>query len=112
MPDNTTTFNVADLLSPRSLERATADTKRKWSVQALCTASDPENFFPPSDSPATEARQICVQCLVRVQCLAYAVAADEPFGIWGGLDTQERRSLRRRLQRRQTSASALTGRTA
>jgi WhiB family redox-sensing transcriptional regulator len=113
MPDATTTTVIAAvLLSPLCLEQAAADLRRKWSIHALCATSDPDIFFPPGDDPATEARQICADCPVQGQCLAYAVAADEPFGIWGGLDTQERRTLRRRLQHRETAASAVTGGTA
>jgi WhiB family transcriptional regulator, redox-sensing transcriptional regulator len=112
MPDTTTTVIAADLLSPRCLEEAAADPRREWSVDALCVTSDLDIFFPPGDDPAMEARQICADCPVRGQCLAYAVAADEPFGIWGGLDTQERRTLRRLLQRRETAASAVRDRTA
>ena len=112
MPDDATIPDARELLSPPLLEQAAADTKRVWSVHALCTASDPGIFFPPSDSPATQARQICAQCPVRGSCLAYAVAADEPFGIWGGLNPRERRHLRRQLQRRKTAAAATTRRTA
>ena len=112
MPDDATIPHAGELLSSQLLDQATADTKREWGAQALCTASDPEIFFPPSDSPATEARQICAQCPVRGRCLAYAVAADERFGIWGGLNPQERRNLRRQLQRRNTAAATATRRTA
>ena len=49
------------------------------------------------------------KCPVRSMCLAYAVAAEEPFGIWGGLDPQKRRALPRRLLRRNTGAAAATG---
>jgi WhiB family redox-sensing transcriptional regulator len=101
---NDITPGAAELLSPQLLADAAADTRRRWSVHALCLTSDPEIFFPPGDSPATEARQICGQCPVRRQCLAYAVAAGEPSGIWGGLDPQERRSLRW-LLRRDTATS-------
>jgi hypothetical protein len=85
MPDHTTP-GAAELLSPQLLAQAIPDTKRRWSVHALCASTDPEIFFPPGDSPGSEARQICARCPVRRQCLAYAVAADEPAGIWGGLD--------------------------
>ncbi len=112
MPDDATIPDARELLSPQLLEQAAADTKRVWSVHALCTASDPEIFFPPSDSPATQAPQICAQCPVRGSCLSYAVAADEPFGIWGGLNARERRHLRRQLQRRNTAAAAAARRTA
>jgi WhiB family redox-sensing transcriptional regulator len=87
-------------LSPQVVADAAADTKRAWSADALCASVDPELFFPPGDQPATEARQICAGCAVRGECLAYAVIADEPFGIWGGLGPQERHTLRRQLQRR------------
>jgi WhiB family transcriptional regulator, redox-sensing transcriptional regulator len=71
-----------------------------WTARASCTETDPEVFFPPHGDPATQARQICAQCPVRDDCLAYALDADERYGIWGGLDPDERRSLHRR-QRRQ-----------
>jgi len=34
-------------------------------------------------------------CEVRSECLDYALANDERFGIWGGLSERERRKLRR-----------------
>ena len=63
---------------------------------------DPELFFPPGDDPAIEARHICATCPVRGQCLAYAVTADEPFGIWGGLDPHERQIMRRQIRAART----------
>jgi WhiB family transcriptional regulator, redox-sensing transcriptional regulator len=66
----------------------------EWSWQGQCTQTDPEIFFPPKGDQGEEARRICGQCPVRVQCLAYAVAADEEFGIWGGLNRAERVHLR------------------
>ncbi|HZR48126.1 MAG TPA: WhiB family transcriptional regulator [Streptosporangiaceae bacterium] len=67
-----------------------------WAARAQCADADPELFFPPGDDPAAEARQICSQCPVRDDCLAYALDAGEQYGIWGGLDPAERRNLRRR----------------
>jgi len=44
---------------------------------------------------------------VREQCLEYALANGEKFGIWGGLSERERRRLRRqRAQANRGSASA------
>jgi WhiB family transcriptional regulator, redox-sensing transcriptional regulator len=48
-------------------------------------------------------RQICARCPVRGDCLRYATGADE-FGIWGGLDQQDRRNLKRRQRRREAAA--------
>ena len=103
------TPEIVGLLSPQLLAEARSDTARAWTGQALCAGADPELFFPPGDGPAVEARQICETCPVRGQCLAYAVTADEPFGIWGGLGRHERESLRRQLQRRGLAAAAPTG---
>ncbi len=40
----------------------------------------------------------CRGCEVRRPCLAYALANDERFGVFGGLSERERRELQ--LQRR------------
>jgi WhiB family redox-sensing transcriptional regulator len=109
MSDNTTLSDAARLLSPQLLQDARSDTARKWAARALCVGADPEAFFPPGDAPAAEARAICAACPVRGQCLAYAITADERFGIWGGLDPRQRRTLRRRLERLGLSASSETG---
>jgi len=109
MPDDTTLSDAARLLTPQLLQDARSDTGRGWAAHALCAGSDPEVFFPPSDDPATEARDICAACPVRGQCLAHAVTADERFGIWGGLDPRQRHTLRRRLERRGSSAPSGAG---
>jgi len=45
--------------------------------------------------------------VVREDCLEYALANGEKFGIWGGLSERERRRLRRqRAMGRGTAASA------
>jgi WhiB family redox-sensing transcriptional regulator len=62
---------------------------------AACATTDPELFFPDSRSPASEAKEICAGCPVRPECLEYALAAAEEFGVWGGLTEKERRKLLR-----------------
>ena len=42
-----------------------------------------------------EAKKVCVGCDVRAECLEYALAHDERFGIWGGLSERERRKLKK-----------------
>lgn len=37
----------------------------------------------------------CRACPLRVMCLEYALTAEEPAGVWGGLTAKERSSLRR-----------------
>ena len=66
-----------------------------WQQHALCAQPDPEAFFPEKGGSTREAKAGCQSCEVRQQCLAYALANDERFGIWGGLSERERRRLRR-----------------
>ena len=66
-----------------------------WWGRAVCAQTDPEAFFPEKGGSTREAKRICSGCEVRAECLDYALAADERFGVWGGLSERERRRLRR-----------------
>lgn len=66
-----------------------------WQQRALCAQTDPEAFFPEKGGSTREAKAVCQACEVREECLEYALANDERFGIWGGLSERERRRLRR-----------------
>ena len=66
-----------------------------WRQDALCAETDPEAFFPEKGGSTREAKRVCSGCEVRAECLEYALAKDERFGIWGGLSERERRRLRR-----------------
>ncbi|SOJ53782.1 Transcriptional regulator WhiB2 [Mycobacterium simulans] len=67
----------------------------QWQDRALCAQTDPEAFFPEKGGSTREAKKICLGCEVRHECLEYALAHDERFGIWGGLSERERRRLKR-----------------
>jgi WhiB family transcriptional regulator, redox-sensing transcriptional regulator len=79
-----------------------AGTLGTWVEHATCASTDPEIFFPAKGDPGTQARQVCGRCPVSDNCLAYALASGEEFGIWGGLDPGERKNLRRTLQRQRS----------
>jgi WhiB family redox-sensing transcriptional regulator len=100
MPNSRTTPVDPAPLTPQLLAEVEADPRRTWAARALCIDADPDVFFPAADGAADPAQRICEPCPVRGQCLAYAIVADEPFGIWGGLGQRERQTLRRQLQRR------------
>jgi WhiB family redox-sensing transcriptional regulator len=68
----------------------------EWQERALCAQTDPEAFFPEKGGSTREAKRICLGCEVRAECLEYALANDERFGIWGGMSERERRRYRRR----------------
>lgn len=69
--------------------------EEQWQDRALCAQTDPEAFFPEKGGSTREAKRICLGCEVRNECLEYALAHDERFGIWGGLSERERRKLKR-----------------
>jgi len=69
--------------------------ERGWQDQANCLGVDPDLFFPERGASTREAKEVCKCCVVRGDCLEYALANGEKFGIWGGLSERERRRLRR-----------------
>jgi WhiB family transcriptional regulator, redox-sensing transcriptional regulator len=66
-----------------------------WAGEAKCLQAEPDTFFPEKGGSTREAKRICGGCQVRDECLEYALANDERFGIWGGLSERERRKLKR-----------------
>ena len=66
----------------------------EWQDRALCAETDPEAFFPEKGGSTRDAKRICAACEVKQECLEYALANDERFGIWGGLSERERRRLK------------------
>lgn len=79
-----------------------------WQHQGACRQGDPELFFHESERGRTRqqkvasAKAICADCPVIQECLEHGVSAQEPYGIWGGLTVEERRSELRRRQRAQS----------
>ena len=82
--------------------------ERSWQRQANCMGVDPDLFFPERGASTREAKEVCRGCVVREDCLEYALANGEKFGIWGGMSERERRRVRRAraLQRRDTAVHA------
>ena len=79
-----------------------------WQHQANCMGVDPDLFFPERGASTREAKEVCRGCVVREDCLEYALENSEKFGIWGGMSERERRRIRRAraLARRAGAASA------
>jgi WhiB family redox-sensing transcriptional regulator len=81
-----------------------------WRENAACRGMDVDVFFPAegdvdtvfpaeeSAHAALEAKAICANCPVADICLQYSLATNQADGVWGGLDTNERRRVRRRIR--------------
>ncbi|MFJ8857925.1 WhiB family transcriptional regulator [Streptomyces sp. NPDC102451] len=77
-----------------------------WRMHAACREEDPDLFFPigssgPALVQAEEAKAVCGICPVREQCLEWALEKGQDAGVWGGMDENERRALKRRRARQQ-----------
>lgn len=79
---------------------------RQWQDQANCLGVDPDLFFPERGASTREAKEVCRGCVVKQDCLEFALANGEKFGIWGGLSERERRKLRRKQREEGTGTAA------
>jgi WhiB family transcriptional regulator, redox-sensing transcriptional regulator len=107
MPDMKFNDSASVQLRPIVMPAPATPSLGEWHGRGLCVGDDPDVFFPSQGDPGTRARQICADCAVRDGCLGYAIDADE-FGIWGGLDQDERRNLRRRQRRKEAAVCGKT----
>ena len=72
----------------------------EWRESAACLPHPAVLFFGMDDNESAserraredEAKSICSTCVVRAECLEYALDMREPYGIWGGLTELERKA--------------------
>jgi WhiB family redox-sensing transcriptional regulator len=81
---------------------------KSWQDFANCLGVDPDLFFPERGASTREAKEVCRGCVVREDCLEYALANGEKFGIWGGMSERERRRIRRQRALARAAAEAKT----
>lgn len=103
---------VTELLSQRTERRV----RRDWRTSAACRTADPELFFPvssvgPAQEDIAEAKAVCGSCQVRRQCLQFALATHQMYGVWGGTTEEERRTrVREQRERERDGEKAGAGR--
>jgi WhiB family redox-sensing transcriptional regulator len=81
--------------------RAPWELEEGWQVAARCRGQDATLFFTPTvlerkderEAREGQAKGICAECPVRMECLDFALYTRESYGIWGGLNELERRRL-------------------
>lgn len=85
-----------------------------WREHAACQGKNVNNWYPEATgggsgraerqrSLEAGAKLVCQGCPVRAECLNHAIASGELFGIHGGLNTDERRALKRFVQTKETA---------
>ena len=69
----------------------------EWQLHGACREADSRIFFHPvgeRGTPAAKreqaAKRVCAGCPVLLACRRYALDAEEPYGVWGGLSEEER----------------------
>lgn len=78
-----------------------------WQLEGACREADPAIFFHPEGERGSArrnrdraAQEICAGCPVLMQCREHALAAREPYGVWGGLTEADRETHNRTGRRR------------
>jgi WhiB family redox-sensing transcriptional regulator len=74
-------------------------TATTWADEAACIDTPRSMFFPDDANSYGPARRLCGRCVVRDECLSDALGVgDVQFGMRGGMDPDERKSLLRTRQ--------------
>lgn len=73
-----------------------------WHRDAACVGLGDE-FYPDWGCSTRTAKRICTGCPVRRECLAYALASGERWGIWGGASERDRRRMKVPNPRQETT---------
>ena len=83
-----------------------------WQLHGACRKEDTDLFFHPEgergprrENREKSAKAICATCPVVAACRAHALAAREPYGVWGGLSEHEREDLLAPAGRARAAAS-------
>ena len=76
------------------------DWRWSWQLLARCRGIEDDVFFGPADESDGQrlsrerlAKALCRSCAVLHECRDFALATQQPYGVWGGLGTGERKTL-------------------
>lgn len=74
-------------------------TDKAWWARAKCRETEYSSLFSKmfdSDARANmtnRAKRICMECPVNVECYKSALANDEKWGVWGGVNFARRNTI-------------------
>lgn len=84
---------VSPEITPKTLYDNLSDTDEVWRDFANCLEAGTEIFYPSKGDSSKEAKAICAACVVREDCLEYALSKPEGRGIWGGRSERQRKNI-------------------
>ncbi|MCF8587111.1 WhiB family transcriptional regulator [Gordonia liuliyuniae] len=64
------------MLSPNSA--------RRKAIELPCQSAEADLWFAEQPGHLEQAKALCQECPLRVQCLEVALENAEPWGVWGG----------------------------
>lgn len=95
---------------PLNVERWRMNAKfdEEWTLRAACAQRSPDELFVQG-AAQRQAREVCFDCPVRLECLVDALDNRIQYGVWGGMTERERRALLRRAPAVESWRSTLDG---
>ena len=71
---------------------------------APCQSTDPDTFFPDTTDykMINLAKSFCKECdaITKSECLSFALDNGIHYGVWGGKTSEERKIIKRRVNRK------------
>lgn len=67
---------------------------QNWTRDAACVDKPHSWWFPVGSTNPTRAKEICSSCPVQAECLDFALTTNQQYGIWGGLNLEQRQGQR------------------
>lgn len=89
-------------------------------IERLAKCRDWDSTHPGEENPfffesryqkekkERKAKQICLTCPVREECLRHALEENIAYGVWGGISEEERKELRQKLPPTKPAEKPLT----
>jgi len=77
-----------------------------WADDAACIEHPTVNFHPGRGESTAPARAVCATCLVRPECLTYALEEGMDDGVWGGTTGKDRRAIKATTRSNERGTSA------
>jgi hypothetical protein len=64
-----------------------------WQLNANCAGTDPSIFHSARKKDKALALSLCANCVVKSDCLEFALSYDDEFGIYGGTTPEMRKAM-------------------
>lgn len=71
----------------------------EWKKLAECKGLNTEIFYPSDGLGVIAAKKICAMCVVKQNCLDYAIKHQHISGVWGGASERDRKRIVKNRQK-------------